>query len=796
MDKIINKHQAVCGVAWIVVCCILILRPLSSVTEKPVIQSSQEISGYSEAIQGDNLAAQRFVAPYSHLADIKIYLLNENAGGKFRFILFDADYNPIMDKDVTIESAEGLPGLYTIPLNQDVEAGKEYCYMIQGVSEEFYVAYEDTASSGTAYNKQLFYCGTEVKGRNIITEYDYELPFGKGKAFACYAAVILLGLLVSFLSKRHYGKHPEKNYLLTVETVWKRIAGPVIIIAAAVCMIAIWPCNLFKNETDNYVIYGYVLYGVPDIIFFETGILIAAAILLYGVYHKREHKSNDMGLSILHDRWTDYLQAAFFALSIQATVRYMNALYENLHTIAYLEILVYLGLSIIVTYKKKEIFNCINLLYVIIAAVAGYLYYHAQMANVATEDEMRILQFTIYAIVVAGVVIINTVTIILRRQVRGISGYGIIVAFFFALLIIFRNTRGWPIYLVCVYSLYYLRMAAWDKKERLLQNICNGILLHFAVMACYCLMHRPYLFFMQTRYPFIFHTVTVTAEYLSLVVCAAFVKLVESYCRNPKLSYIWKELSMFGISTVYLILTLTRTGYLAVIMMLLVTFSLVFFSKHFKKKALSAAAMLMVAVIVCFPAVFTLQRIVPSVVAQPEKFDIEWFPDDIEDGRNMDAEYYMTIRRFIQLFEMRVLGISEENSIKSVISSKNDIDSDKMLMVSVKQSGAMLSSEAVEAAAESAIESEGKLEAYSNGRLELFKFYIAHLNMTGHDDMELRSDDGSQGNVHAHNTYIQAAYDHGIPVGIVFILFILYTLIRAAVYYNKRKEDRICSLLP
>ncbi|MCM1262404.1 MAG: hypothetical protein NC313_06750 [Butyrivibrio sp.] len=787
MDKIINKHQALCGVAWIVICCILILRPTRFVTENPVVVSNQEISAYSEAIKGDNLAAQRFVATYSHIADIKIYLLNENAGGEFRFILFDADYNPIMDKNVIVENAEGLPGLYAIELDQDVEAGKEYCYMIQGVSEEFYVAYEDTATSGTTYNKQLFYGGTEVRGRNIITEYDYELPFGKGKSFACYAAIVLLGMLITFLSKKHYEKHPEKNYLLTVETVWKRIAGPIIVVAAAICMIAIWPCNLFKNTA---ALNSYVIYDGLDIIFFETGILIVASILLYGVYHKREHKSNDMGLSILRDRWTDYLQAAFLALAFQATVHYMNALYEDQHTIAYLEMLFYLGLSLIVTYKRKEIFNRINLLYIIIAAAAGYLYYNAHVANVATEDGMQILRLTIYAAVIAGIVIINTVAILLRKQVKGISKYGIIVAVFLALLIIFRNTRGWTIYLACVFALYYLRIAAWDKKERLLCNICNGILLHFAVMTCYCLMHRPYVIFQQSRYPFIFHTVTVTAEYLLLIACAAFVKLIHLYRNNPKLSYIWKELSLFGISVVYLILTLTRTGYLAIVLMFIVAFPIVCLSNHFKKKALSVAALLIAAVIACFPAVFTLQRIVPSVVAQPEKFDIEWLPADIIDVRKMDGQYYMTIRGFIRLFEMKVLGIPEEDCIESIITSKNDNDVDKMLLASVNSIGAMLPSETEEET------QEEKLQTYSNGRLDLFKLYISHLNMAGHDDMELRSEDGSVGNVHAHNIYIQVAYDHGIPVGIIFILFILYTFIQSAVYYNKRKEDRMCSLLP
>lgn len=782
MNKIINKHQAICGVVWIVVFCIIILRPLSKVTEKHNIRSNQEMSMQSGAIKGDCLAAQKFIAPYSHLKDIRIYLLNETYGGELRFILFDAEMNVVSEQNIIVEAGEELPGLYTVKMNQDVETGGEYWYMIQGVSEDFYVAYEDTETSGTSYSGTLFYNGMEVKGYNIITEYDYEIAFGKGKALACYTFIVLFGVLISFLSKKHYEKNPEKNRLLTVERVWKCVAGPIVIVSAIVLMIAIWPCNMFSNDND------YVLFGIPDIIFFETGILIAAGILLYGVYHKRNHKSNDMGLAILRDRWTDYLQAVFFAMSIQSTVHYMNALYENQHIIAYREMLIYFGLAVIVTYKRKEIFNWINLGYLVIAGIAGYLYYQAQVIFVETEDEMRILKLTVWAAVIAGIVIINTIFILVRRNFGKISVYGIILALFFALLIIFRNTRGWTIYLVCVFSLYYLRMSAWDKKGRLLCNICNGILLNFMVMTGYCLLHRPYLY-MEARFPFAFHTATVSAEYLSLAVCAAFVKLMQAYRREAKLSNIWKELTIFGISTVYLILTISRTGYLAIVMMLLVVIPVVCLGTRHKFKSLSVlAASLSAAVIICFPPVFTMQRIVPSVVAQPEMFAIEWIPEDI-DVRNTHSWYYMTIRRFVQVFEMKVLGISEDECIKPyrILYYGNN---DKMLIASTNPSGAMVSDEMDEAL------EEGKMESYANGRLDIFKLYIANLNMTGHDDMEIILPDGTSGAVHAHNTYIQAAYDHGIPVGIAFILFGFCTLIQSVVYYKRRKDSRLCSLLP
>ena len=86
-------------------------------------------------------------------------------------------------------------------------------------------------------------------------------------------------------------------------------------------------------------------------------------------------------------------------------------------------------------------------------------------------------------------------------------------------------------------------------------------------------------------------------------------------------------------------------------------------------------------------------------------------------------------------------------------------------------------------------------DSYTNGRLEIFRVYYNNLNKFGHDDMGIMEPNGHF-NVHAHNSYLQVAYDHGIYVGAVFILLGIGTLIQAAVYFHRRKEDRVCAAFP
>ena len=323
MNKIINIRQAICGTVWVVIICIVItLWPLRLVNELVVSRSNQQMSMQSEAITQDYSVMQMFIAQYDHLQNIKVYFMNEAAGEEFNFILYDASMKILMQQFISTDEMKEMPGFCTIQLNQDTEVGREYYYLIQGVSSDFYVAYEDTQDSGTIYNGTLYYGNVEDTEHNIITEYEYRIPLRKGKTLVCDALLVLLGIIVSVCTKKYYTKNPDKNRLLTVETLWKNVANPLVIIATIISVIAIWPLCLFTEEIET-------------VICFEVGVLITAGILLYGINHKRLNKSHDMGYSVLCDRWTDYLQSAFLALAIQAGVNYMNGLYELKHTIAF-----------------------------------------------------------------------------------------------------------------------------------------------------------------------------------------------------------------------------------------------------------------------------------------------------------------------------------------------------------------------------------------------------------------------------------------------------------------------------
>lgn len=781
MNKVINRRQAICGSIWIAIFCIaIVLWPLRLINETVVSRGSGQIVMESQAITTDYVVKQRFIAQYDKLKSIRIYLLNESAGEEFYFVLYDSDMNILLQQAVSTDNMEEMPGYCTVPLNQELEVGKDYYFLIQGITTDFYVAYEDNAASGNVYISTLYYGSIEDNEHSVIAQYDYTVPLRKGKTFLVDALLVLFGLLITVLTGKYYKKKPQNNTLLTVEKAFRIVMSPLVAAVGAVGMITVWPLKLY---TDN----------VPSLIFYEASILLAVLLALYGINHTREHKRTDLGFPVIQDRWSDWLQALFFAGAIQACCHYMNGLYEIHHTLAYREMLIYFGLAVIVTYKRKELFNLVNLIYLPIAAFIGYHYYQNNIIGLEKPEDIEVVKLTVWVGILTGIILINTIWILVRGRVRGISPfYGILVTVFFVLLIVYRNTRGWPVYLVCAFTLYYLRMAAWEKKERLLLNICNGILLHFLLMMLYCLWHRPYMYYIYYRYPFTFHTVTMTAVYLALVVGAALVKVLDAYRRSPKLSGVWKELLVFGFSSVYLLFTLSRTGYLAVLVMAVIAIPIICLTMKKKFRAMGhVIALLCLAAVLCFPVTFTAQRIIPSVVAQPKLHEIEELPDEIMHGRVTDSRYYINIQRLIQVFQMKVLGMPEEKCIEAHSIVKNNVIekfSDGMLLASAEDGGSGIPPEET-------TEQQSDAQSYANGRLEIFELYYENLNRNGHDDMYITLPDGSLV-VHAHNIYLQVAYDHGIFVGIVFILVGIGTFIQGILYFIRKRDTRACAALP
>lgn len=813
MKKIVYKSKAIQAVIMILAVVLLIsLWPLRLWQETVSTSIPLETGTVTQVVDNNMTVLQSFVAQYDHMGSLRLYLGEETEGESFFVRILDEGQVMIAEEEIAIDAAN-LPGYVEVLVDVDMEVGKMYHCIVQGNDSHVYLACEQIPMTDMPYAGVMYYNNQPLDGTNLVAEYEYSVPLRKGKVLLFGGTVVVLAALLLAVVKLIY-KKKNRDKLITVERAFRFVANPV---AAAFILIGLGA--VVMGAFGNYVLDNTV---------FFISFLFLAGILFYGINHNRDGQNAIFSEGYLSNHLPDLFQSICIAGAIWACCEYMNGLYDIHHAVAERKEMIWFALAVIAMFKWKEIFNLYNLVYVIAAGIGGYFYYQNEVLKLAEQTiketeigmHLQIIQNTVVIAILLGLIIIRTIIGLCKRKLaRPDFWYAGLLTVFFAAIIIFRNGRWWTVALAVSFTLFYLTYGMWEKKERLLVNICRGIALQFILATGYALLHRPFVTYKTARYPHIFHTVTITATYLTIVECAAIVLLLTKFATSKKLKDIWKELCFFGVVSSYMMFTMARTGFLAVAVTLLAALLIMTAGKgkEWFMNLLQAIGWMTVAVIVCLPVTFTAQRSVPAIASDPILFEIESYPDEVMRGQKLSSMQFMRVGRFIDVFSEKIFNIPEGTfDVYGEIAeyrrthdiAGDDIDPADTEAISIDDvaTGKVDISEAHEAthhdmAEEDMEEDPFEIQVseedsdYTNGRIDIFRSYLEQLNMKGHAEMGAVLPDGAIA-THAHDVYLQVAYDHGIPTGILFVLVGLLTWIRAFVYYKRRKNKTTYAALP
>lgn len=165
-------------------------------------------------------------------------------------------------------------------------------------------------------------------------------------------------------------------------------------------------------------------------------------------------------------------------------------------------------------------------------------------------------------------------------------------------------------------------------------------------------------------------------------------------------------------------------------------------------------------------------------------------------GRRVDSVNFMRVGRFIDVFAEKIFGLEEGTfDVYGEIaeyeeSHKNrDREQTNAKALSAVQPGELVAS------ADFVPENLPQDNDYTNGRLDIFRSYMEQMNATGHEEMGAVLQNGEIA-THAHNIYLQVAYDHGIFVGILFIVVGIATFGASCLYYHRKKDKITYAALP
>lgn len=840
MRKTVNLSTIIKTVILILAVTLIFLvypcRVFKSNIEKVTPRVTEEYTG---VINYKHSAMQAFVADYDHIDSISLYVKEGSGSDKMWLKLVDGQGRILADESKVMT---GVSGKAEFEMDVDLVVGDVYFLKFDTV-KSLYLA-EEAWQPDSGILAMSYYDDVLLEGRNIVMDYNYIQPLNKVSSLLFIGIVILAAAVLLSLTHLVF-KDEKRDKFYTVQKALKAVCNPLIILLTVACFVFIFAGKVTPYTLDKTVAC--------------IGTVFLGAILWYIVNHNYDGVPSYFNRDYIVSHIPDFLQSIAIMGAISSCCEYVSGFYDIDHYVAERKQMIWVALIILTMFEVKEIVNWYNLAYVIVAAIAGVLYYNSHITEEMSEADRFVVKGNVFVAALLGLILIRTIKCLIQKKMSRFNvGYALIIAVYFVMIIIFRNTRWWTVTLAVVFTLIILNLGFWNKKKNFIDNVIRGVELHFVLSTIWVLMYRPFDNLNGIRFTHCFHTSTITATYMTMVMAVAMTALISKIRKTcmdkdengrsvvvaaPKLNLLWKELLFFGAVVTYSAFTMARTAIFAIVVAFAFTLIVLLFGTglSYCKLALKSLGWMILVAVMTFVTIFELQRTVPCLVSDPYVFDIDQFSDDLLRGHKLNDNDYITAGRFTEVFLSKMLGIDENTFVfydeevydfneyhetpaelitRGYYDFKKYDLTDEQLGTPIDEDPELLSmyngagGERVEAAIEQAkengtytgndddyeisieeyeemwaAEEEAKQPVdYTNGRVDIYKSYLEQLNMTGHDGMGAILQDGSEA-THAHDVYLQVAFDHGIPTAVIFIVFGVVTFILAIGYYKKNRFD-------
>ncbi len=705
----------------------------------------------SEMVTDAEDAGIYFTAQGEHLQTIRLFISTLESGDQMIFQLFHVvDGLPqVVAQETVPVIIDELPGFVSVSTDVDVVPGDQYIYIVRGTESSFRVGLTpmtDVLTAPNAMQQEIgFHNDTTIDGLTVMTESVYRRPWSHKKqavfeigilALALAAAGILWGLSKIF---------PKYNGPITVLRLMQCVLTPVIAVAGAVTILAIFPGRMFDSRWR-------------DVLMYECGAVFAVCVALYGLWHGRDGVPADDSFGAFRSEWNHYVIIGAIAAALGYSSYYMNATYEQMHVDGERGIMVCLLIVLLMMQSRKS----------------------------SGQNTTR--RFNALMLIPLSV--------------------------FLLMMLIFRNGRLWIVKLLILWAVFFVRYCFWNEKNLWLRDVCVGISLNFGVTILWSMMRRYYLAYEFSRFSMQFFTVTVTAYYILIAAAAAFTLFlmkaprVKGLSLRVKVAFLWKELFLLGMVCSYMLMSITRSGIFALVLMALV--AVVLTANGSAGRVLCNIGAMLLATMIAFPIAFSGQRIISTVVGNPVIFtDVDVYPDVVLRNVKWNSTRFMNVEIFLRDFADRIFGgeigtkwymdnghYEKQGHWTAGLEESEHTGYSKdrsSYLLTAKPLTLLLTEDAAdedwdEEDLEAQEATEWEHGDYSNGRMVVWRTYLANLNLTGHDIMGVTLESGEV-TAHAHNIVLQMAYDCGIPTGIMFGLVLLLTLVQAWIYDRRYRTE-------
>jgi hypothetical protein len=719
----------------------------------------------------------------SHLYKLKLYmgavLSSTGADDTVMFVMYDDSFTSIYSEEYNV-SKIAHDGYLSVMPDIDVETGRLYYYEIIVPSDCSAQIWLPTASRGELNqpeNGALFVDGIVNNDICLVAEFDYLVGLSFIECIVLYVLIIAVTLVLYLLVMAFlifYDREYSAHSRLIVKHL--KILLSVILIAAGIFVIFF---SVILNKFGSPVL-DRIVYLIAVV----SGLMFGLVAIWRSDYYLKAKKESSRSLM-----WENYIQTVCFGLLFYALCQYVNAYWEYYHMINTRWMLIFLSIAFLMILKARNFINKYSVAWLILGWGCSAVYCHGFKND---GYDFLMARLTCGVIVSWGLFVLNLVLVIVKSGIVGkISAGGIrmyivkhklssiyfmLWVLFAILMYVYRYEKVWVFTATLPFAaLLFVRLTP-QAKSRFLKNFTNGILLSFALVTFFCLLHRPHHYWRLYRYAGIFHTVACMGVYLAMVFAAAVGKLYGRLKdRKNIIIRCLYEYFIAGCVSGFIILTMSRTAFVtaAVVMIAVLVLSIIAYKKKLKR-VMQELSVFVVSAIACFFIMFSAVRMIPAVVNDPVRYDIELQDDSfmICKGDPIDSDKYITIGRFFDMLFGRFKSESDDDIQAGVYISNEET------VAYIGNDIATFNMENMENTdvSETSVEASNDI---SNGRFEIFKAYISNLGLQGHPGMEATSQEGIVYG-HAHNSYLQISYNFGIIAGVAFLAMIIIALFRGA----------------
>lgn len=582
------------------------------------------------------------------------------------------------------------------------------------------------------------------------------------------------------------------RFVIQQEEKENRIKKLLIVLSAFLAVVFF--CSAVVGDVFGGTIWDKSVYAVATVLFLGISLSLIWKTSFYGFFsdRKTEHFQREV------------VQICCFAFICLMTLYYYNSASNYGHIAATKMMDSAFGIALLCMYRREEL----KVRWVAYFQAVAVAYYAVDMLSKDRDGKLMVL-FVLDGLV--AWIYIRLLGCLLerikRREIcRRFSVYGGLVLVLFVGMVIFRNTRTWPFSVVIPFGSLYLYRFNKETLNGFLNNFCYGCILAFWLMFGSALLFRPYYSFEFIRYPGWFSSVATAGLFWMVVFGCTITCILAKYDNEAGFVQNLKgclfEFITLGAVSSYLIMGMARTALLGTAIFSAAAFLVVevFNYRDNLKKMLVKILLIICPVFVLFPVVYTLTRCMPAVVGRPFWITrAEWFSDRIMNREPMDSSKYMNVPQLAESLLDKLLGIDIN------LSSMAGAESGPGVGYTIDENGELVFDDNVVGY----YEKEGQIyvkkdysfendavQDTSNGRFDIWKIYFDNLNLTGHDTMIVEDTDENIILYHAHNSYMQVAYDHGVLVGILFVAVVAGGLLWGTLYYKRNCREVNFAIYP